>query len=220
MGFRFRLGRSWGDLITAVVVRADDRWTISSWIDARLESGGDVRTLDELVQAADTLVLYSYPPGPRRSTAELQYAIYPWSFKGNPLVMLDVLESLPRESYCVTKLGFATTDPFDPAKVAAPPGSGKGPAGTCDGRETAPPCGPGVVVGTYYPYTWAQDCGARAYFDGHMWEGTLRPTQQQPPSRGWMILTAPTAARWTGSNGTDGLTPAAGPATACPASGA
>jgi hypothetical protein len=132
----------------------------------------------------------------------------------------QVLQSLPRDSYCVTRLGFATTDPFDPTKVAAPPGSGKGPAGTCDGRETAPPCGPGVVVGKYYPYTWPQDCGERAYFDGRVWQGTLRPTQQQPPSRGWMILTARSAASWTGSNGTDGLTPATGPAPACPASSA
>jgi hypothetical protein len=129
----------------------------------------------------------------------------------------QVLESLPRDSYCVTRLGFATTDPFDPTKVAAPPGSGKGPAGTCDGSETTPPCGPGVMIGKYYPYTWAPDCSERAYFEGRTWQGTLRPTQQQPPRRGWMVLTAPNAARWSGSNGTDGLIPTTAPVPACPA---
>ena len=36
--FRPRPGRSWGDLVTAVVVRKDDRWRVSSWIDAPLEA--------------------------------------------------------------------------------------------------------------------------------------------------------------------------------------
>jgi hypothetical protein len=71
-------------------VREDDRWTVSSWIDARLEAGGEFETLDELVQAADLLVGDSYPSGPHRDDAELQYAIYPWSFKGQPDAMLDV----------------------------------------------------------------------------------------------------------------------------------
>ena len=128
----------------------------------------------------------------------------------------QVLENLPRNSYCVTKLGFATTEPFDPSKVAAPPGNGHGPAGTCDGTETAPLCGAGAVVGKYYPYTWAPDCSERAFLNGRLWQGTLRPTQQQPPYRGWMTLTGPDTARWTGTNGTDGLTPATGPAPACP----
>lgn len=73
-----------------MVFREDDRWTVSSWIDARLEDGGDFQTLDELVEVADALVRHSYPPGPRRAAAELQYAIYPWSFKGEPQVVLDV----------------------------------------------------------------------------------------------------------------------------------
>jgi hypothetical protein len=128
----------------------------------------------------------------------------------------QVLENLPRDSYCVTKLGFVATEPFDPAQVAPPAGKGHGRAGTCDGTETAPPCGPGVVIGKYYPYTWAPDCNERAYFDGRMWHGTLRATQEQPPNRGWMVLTDPNTARWTGTNGTDGLTPATGPASACP----
>lgn len=129
-----------------------------------------------------------------------------------------VVEELPRDSYCVTKLGFATTEPFDPAKVAAPPGDGHGAAGTCDGTETAPPCGPGAVIGKYYPYTWAPDCSERAFFDGRTWQGTLRPTQRQPPNPGWIVLTGPNTARWTGANGTDGLSPATGPAPACPPS--
>lgn len=93
MRFRLRPGRSWGDLVTAVVVRDDGTWSISSWIDAPLEAGGDFGTLDQLVQVADALVRDSYPPGPGRAGAELQYAIYPWSFKGRPQAMLDVTEN-------------------------------------------------------------------------------------------------------------------------------
>ncbi len=91
MRFRLRPGYSWGDLVTAVVVREDGLWTVSSWIDARLDAGGDFRTLDELVQVADALVRDNYPPGPRGTTAELQYAIYPWAFKGQPDAIFDVI---------------------------------------------------------------------------------------------------------------------------------
>lgn len=90
MGFRLRRGFSWGNLITAVVIREDDLWAISSWIDARLDAGEDFRTLDDLLQAADRLVSDGYPIGPSRTTAELQYAIYPWTFKGEPQAILDV----------------------------------------------------------------------------------------------------------------------------------
>lgn len=90
MRFRLRPGYSWGDVVTAVVVRESDGWTLSSWIDARLEAGGDFETLDELVRAADLLVQDSYPQGSRRATAELQYAIYPWTFKGREETILDV----------------------------------------------------------------------------------------------------------------------------------
>jgi hypothetical protein len=88
--FRLHPGHSWGDLVTAIVSREDHLWTVSSWIDGRLEAGGDFQTLDDLVQVADALVRESYPSGPRRTTAELQYAIYPWTFKGNPDAILDV----------------------------------------------------------------------------------------------------------------------------------
>ena len=77
MPFRLRRGFSWGDVVTAVVTREDDLWTVSSWIDACLDAGGDFRTLDDLLRLADTLVRDSYPPGPRRATVDLQYAIYP-----------------------------------------------------------------------------------------------------------------------------------------------
>ena len=126
-----------------------------------------------------------------------------------------VMQDLPRDSYCVTKLGFTTTQPFDPSQVPAPPGNGHGPAGTCNGTETSPPCGSGVVIGKYYPYTWAPDCSERAFLDGKVWQGTLRAPQQQPPTKGWIILTQTNVARWTSPNGTDGLTPASGPPPAC-----
>ena len=119
-----------------------------------------------------------------------------------------LLQDLPRDSNCVTKLGFSTTEPFDPSQDLAPPASGHGPAGTCNGTETVPPCGPGVAMGKYYPYSWARTCSERALFNGRIWQGTLQPPQQQPPSRGWIVLTQPNAARWTASNGTDSLTPA------------
>ena len=90
-GVRLRLRPdSWGELVTAVVVRDADIWTVSSWIDASLEPGGDFRTLDELVQTTDALVGDCYPTKPTRQSAELQYAIYPWSDKGDITAILDI----------------------------------------------------------------------------------------------------------------------------------
>lgn len=46
--------------------------------------------MDDLLQAADRLDSDGHPIGPSRTTAELQYAIYPWTFKGEPQAILDV----------------------------------------------------------------------------------------------------------------------------------
>lgn len=63
---------------------------MSRWIDAELDPGGDSGTLDEAVRTADALVRDNYPPGPRRMSAEVQYAIYPWAFEGKPAAIFDV----------------------------------------------------------------------------------------------------------------------------------
>jgi hypothetical protein len=76
--------------VTAVVVREGEIWTVSSWIDAPLESSDEFQTLDELVRTADVLVGDSYPAEPTRQSAELQYSIYPWSGKGDIAAILDI----------------------------------------------------------------------------------------------------------------------------------
>lgn len=76
--------------MTAVVVREDDRWKVSRWIDAELEPGDGANTLDDVIRIADASVRDSYPPGPRRTSAELQYAIYPWKLRGTPTAIFDI----------------------------------------------------------------------------------------------------------------------------------
>jgi len=68
-------------------------------------------------------------------------------------------------------------------------GNGLGPRGECDGKETFPPCGTGVVVGTYYAYTQPQDCAGNAiHFDGRLWFSTLQPPSDIPATLVWMAL--------------------------------
>ncbi len=68
-------------------------------------------------------------------------------------------------------------------------GNGLGPRGECDGKETYPPCGTGVVVGTYYAYTQPQDCaGDPIHFDGRLWYSTLPSPTNLPAIFVWMAL--------------------------------
>ncbi len=68
-------------------------------------------------------------------------------------------------------------------------GNGLGPRGACDGKEPFPPCGTGVVVGTYYAYTQPQDCaGNPIHFDGRLWYSTLPPPTDLPATFVWMAL--------------------------------
>lgn len=122
MQFRRRPGRSWGKLVTAVVAREDERWTISYWVDAGLKAGENFDTLDALVRTGDALVRDSYPAGEGRATAELQYAIYPWKFKGQPEVMLDVTgdaHALTASDISGTTLGFSARTADDLVEQAS-----------------------------------------------------------------------------------------------------
>jgi hypothetical protein len=68
-------------------------------------------------------------------------------------------------------------------------GNGLGPGGECDGKETFPPCGMGVVVGTSYAYTQPQDCaGNPIHFDGRLWYSTLQPSSNLSDTFVWMAL--------------------------------
>jgi len=68
-------------------------------------------------------------------------------------------------------------------------GNGLGPNGECDGSESLPPCGPGVVVGAYYTYTQPQDCsGNPIHFDGRLWYSTLQPSTDRSDTYVWMAL--------------------------------
>jgi hypothetical protein len=72
----FRLPRRRRDLLTASIVREDGVWTVS-WIDGSFESGAVFDTLDELIDATDTLVRNTYRRR-RGAGPTLQYAIHPW----------------------------------------------------------------------------------------------------------------------------------------------
>ena len=70
----------------------------------------------------------------------------------------------------------------------APAGNGLGDDGQCTGQEVAPPCGRGVEVGRYYPYTLPLRCDGIAYFDGRRWVSTLPPPANGGTMHVWMRL--------------------------------
>ncbi|HEV3266653.1 MAG TPA: hypothetical protein VG014_14105 [Acidimicrobiales bacterium] len=87
------------------------------------------------------------------------------------------------------------------------PGNGSGPGGQCSGRETAPPCGPGAVVGTSYPYTLPVRCDGRIIFNGRRWDSDLLPPTNGPDLWVWMRLVPGGQLRFIGPDGTIGFTP-------------
>ena len=70
----------------------------------------------------------------------------------------------------------------------APAGNGLGEDGRCTGEETVPPCGPGVEVGRYYPYTLPLRCDGIAHFDGRRWVSGLPPPADGGTMHVWMRL--------------------------------
>ncbi|HEX3841412.1 MAG TPA: hypothetical protein VHU85_11515 [Acidimicrobiales bacterium] len=86
------------------------------------------------------------------------------------------------------------------------PGNGAAPDGRCSGRETAPPCGPGAVVGTYYAYTLPVRCDGTITFDGRRWESDLLPPSTGPDLWVWMRLAPGGHLRSVSPVGTVGFT--------------
>jgi hypothetical protein len=67
-------------------------------------------------------------------------------------------------------------------------GAGLGPAGECTGRETTPPCGPGMVAGRYYAYTLPGRCDGRLILDGRRWRSELPPPKLVPDMFVWVSV--------------------------------
>ena len=89
---------------------------------------------------------------------------------------------------------------------AAGPGNGAGPGGVCTGTETAPPCGPGAMPGTYYPYSLAERCDGLAVFDGKVWRSELPPPVAGPTQHVWMALAPGGGAGFISPQGVVGFT--------------
>jgi hypothetical protein len=90
------------------------------------------------------------------------------------------------------------------------PGNGAAPDGRCSGHETAPPCGPGAVVGTYYAYTLPVRCDGLIIFDGRRWESDLLPPSTGPDLWVWMRLAPGGHLRFVSPVGTVGFTAGTG----------
>jgi hypothetical protein len=86
------------------------------------------------------------------------------------------------------------------------PGNGSGPGGRCSGDETAPPCGPGAVVGSYYAYTLPVRCDGLITFDGRRWTSDLLPPSSGPDLWVWMRLAPGGHLRFVSPVGTIGFT--------------
>jgi hypothetical protein len=67
-------------------------------------------------------------------------------------------------------------------------GNGLGPSGECTGRETAPPCGAGMVPGRYYAYTLPGRCDGRLVLDGGHWISSLPPPTPVPDIDVWVYV--------------------------------
>ena len=93
-------------------------------------------------------------------------------------------------------------------------GNGLGPDGTCTGRESVPPCGPGVVVGQYYPYTVPVGC--LLHLDGREWWSLLPTPAGGPVLPVWIRVEASGSAGWIGP-GAVGLVPRTAATPTCPA---
>ncbi|MGO9027071.1 MAG: hypothetical protein ACLQOZ_00355 [Acidimicrobiales bacterium] len=91
-------------------------------------------------------------------------------------------------------------------------GNGLGPNGECTGHETDPPCGPGVVAGTYYAYTLPVRCDGVVLVDGRRWYSELTPPATEQDIDVWMLLSAAGQLRWIGPEGSGGLVPDTGQA--------
>lgn len=67
-------------------------------------------------------------------------------------------------------------------------GNGYGPSGECTGRETVPPCGPGMIVGRYYRYTLPGRCDGRLILNGRHWLSELPPPTPVPDMYVWVSI--------------------------------
>jgi hypothetical protein len=91
------------------------------------------------------------------------------------------------------------------------PGNGFGPSGECTGRETAPPCGLGMIPDRYYSYTLPGRCDGRLILDGEHWRSELPPAMAVPDQYGWVKISANgKSAGWISPHGTFGFDPDTG----------
>lgn len=93
-------------------------------------------------------------------------------------------------------------------------GNGLGPSGTCTGKETGAPCGPGVVPGQFYAYTVPGTCSGLLTFDGKQWVSELPPPNPVPAFDVWIQLGTDGSVRWIAPSGSVGLEPYTGQALA------
>jgi hypothetical protein len=85
-------------------------------------------------------------------------------------------------------------------------GNGFGSSGECTGRETAPPCGPGMIVGRYYLYTLPGQCDGRLILNGRHWLSELPPPTRVPDIYVWVSIgTGGRAAGFISPNGSVGF---------------
>jgi len=87
------------------------------------------------------------------------------------------------------------------------PGNGLGPGGTCTGKETDVPCGPGVKPSQFYAYTVPGNCSGLMDFDGRQWVSEMPPPNPVPAFDVWIQLSANGSVRWIAPTGSVGLVP-------------
>jgi hypothetical protein len=92
--------RGLSDLITCMVSAQKDHWTVIWVSDGRAPAEFTGKSLSEAVDRATQTVAALYSSKPQASTAELQFAIYPWPGGGQVIMELESLvvraqQSLP-----------------------------------------------------------------------------------------------------------------------------
>lgn len=104
----------------------------------------------------------------------------------------------PAIASCPTGVGSPSITSGRYCGPRPPAGNGLGPDGECTGRETGPPCGPGVIPGKYYAYTMPGSCSGLIIFDGRRWVSELPPSTPVPAFDVWMRLTSSGVLGWVG----------------------
>jgi len=192
---------------------------------APLYNLGVIRLQTSDYRAAITLLTRAVALNPKDANAHWNLGLaltHLHTAAGNERATVELNKALKLNPQLLPK-GSPPLPPACPAHQSAPTfnetycgptptqGNGYGPSGECTGRETAPPCGPGMIPNRYYAYTLPGRCDGRLILDGRRWRSELPPQMPVPDQYGWGKVSANgKSAGWISPHGIFGFDPDTG----------